>query len=110
MSQNSVLLRTRPDGVYTRVVEKAGTVKYLTLDLKGEGARRYAMQTIGGSVKVSYTLQNLNVANNPQRQNEVDWVNEQTVAPGSIVEAEVKVFTCLKLEFDGDAEFFLMGV
>ena len=66
-------------------------------------------QASGGSVTVSTTLADVDIALSPDQDDGDHWVVDHTAAPGSINRC-LTVSTALKLEFSGDAIIYISGV
>jgi hypothetical protein len=102
------------------VADAAGGVIYVSAgdvtSHKDAVYQGYFFQAVGNSVKVAYTLQNPGTACDPRPsvQSSVAWVNEQTIAPGNIVPAQLAVagpvgFAALRLTFTLAGEFYIVA-
>lgn len=66
-------------------------------------------QASAGSVKVSKTLADIDLALNPEQDDGDHWIVDHTAAPGVINQIPT-LATCLKLEFLADAIIYVSGV
>jgi hypothetical protein len=62
-----------------------------------------------GSVKVSRTIADVDLAVSPDQDTGDHWIVDHTAAPGAINQTET-LATCLKLEFLADAIIYITGV
>lgn len=103
-------------GGWQGVSGKAGDISYLsTNELTIKLDNRICVQAVGGSVKLSFTLQNpkrimkyadqTDAEGNPTEPQGIDWCNELTVAPGEIQTLDL-LFTAMRIEFVDDATLY----
>lgn len=67
------------------------------------------VQAVRGSVKYYVTLQDPKQACNPNDkvQQGISWANEETASPGTVTLIPTPCITCMKLEFQEDASFYI---
>ncbi len=69
----------------------------------------YAMQAVGGSVNVYFTLQNIGTATDPNAQPQINWGTATAVAAGAPVHVTVP-FSAMKVEFAAaGTEFYVVA-
>nr|DAL59639.1 MAG TPA_asm: hypothetical protein [Caudoviricetes sp.] len=97
-------------GTLNSVVAKAGETVYLSMQSAMRSLEvAVCVQAVANPVKMSLTLQDINLACNPDEavQKSVSWCNEQVITPGTIVSLDVPCFSAMKLVFDADASFYV---
>ena len=98
-------------GTPLAITGNAGDVVYVSM--QGVTAAKLdqgiCVQAVRGTVKYYVTLQDPKQACNPNEivQKSISWANETTAQPGSVVLLDTPCITCIKLEFQEDASFYI---
>jgi hypothetical protein len=107
--------RNLPDGniSWVGIVGKAGDIVYLSASDVTSNDKPYvgyAMQAVGGSATVEFTLQNVATSTNPDPQTQamISWCDSTTVAPGTLTKVFYP-FSALKITFGADGEFYVVA-